>query len=81
MSMSVAPERLEKDQLARVAAEVANEFAHHAVAADVAGDFLPADLDALRASGLLGMMAPERLGGTGATFAEYARRRIDPRWR
>jgi alkylation response protein AidB-like acyl-CoA dehydrogenase len=39
---------------------------------DRAGRFPVADLAALRAAGLLGLMVPTRLGGPGASFAEYA---------
>lgn len=38
---------------------------------DVSGDFPEEDFDDLREAGLLGLMVPRRLGGTGATFAEY----------
>ena len=54
-------------------ATVASAFAEHAAEADRAGEFPEADLASLRGSGLLGVMVPERLGGPGATFAQYAR--------
>ncbi len=38
---------------------------------DASGDFPEEDFDDLRASGLLGLMVPRRLGGSGASFAEY----------
>ena len=39
---------------------------------DREASFPKADFDDLRAEGLLGLMVPERLGGKGAGFAEYA---------
>ncbi|MCP2257098.1 Acyl-CoA dehydrogenase [Streptoalloteichus tenebrarius] len=39
---------------------------------DATGEFPHADLADLRAHGLLGLMTPTRLGGCGATFADYA---------
>jgi alkylation response protein AidB-like acyl-CoA dehydrogenase len=47
-------------------------FAERAGAHDLDGSFPAADFADLRASGLLGLMAPERLGGIGASFADYA---------
>ncbi|WP_434443465.1 acyl-CoA dehydrogenase family protein [Lentzea sp. E54] len=38
---------------------------------DVSGDFPEEDFADLREQGLLGLMVPRRLGGAGATFAEY----------
>ncbi|MDP9240005.1 MAG: acyl-CoA dehydrogenase family protein, partial [Actinomycetota bacterium] len=40
---------------------------------DRAGVFPEADFAALRDKGLMGLMVPPRLGGPGATFADYAR--------
>jgi len=48
------------------------ELAGRAEEHDRAGIFPKADIDALRDHGLLGLMAPEHLGGMGATFGEYA---------
>lgn len=39
---------------------------------DAEGSFPTADFDDLRAAGLLGLMVPTRLGGAGASFADYA---------
>jgi alkylation response protein AidB-like acyl-CoA dehydrogenase len=39
---------------------------------DRAGVFPAADFAEIRAAGLLGLMVPARLGGTGASFADYA---------
>jgi alkylation response protein AidB-like acyl-CoA dehydrogenase len=39
---------------------------------DLAGSFPAEDFDDLRAEGLLGLMVPARLGGIGASFADYA---------
>jgi alkylation response protein AidB-like acyl-CoA dehydrogenase len=47
-------------------------FAERAAGHDVDGSFPEADFDDLRAAGLLGLMAPARLGGIGASFADYA---------
>ena len=44
----------------------------HAGAHDVDGSFPADDFDLLRDAGLLGLMAPVRLGGAGAGFADYA---------
>ncbi|ANZ43490.1 acyl-CoA dehydrogenase [Lentzea guizhouensis] len=38
---------------------------------DASGDFPEEDFADLRAAGLLGLMAPEQLGGAGASFADY----------
>jgi alkylation response protein AidB-like acyl-CoA dehydrogenase len=48
------------------------KFAERAGAHDVDGSFPESDFDDLRAAGLLGLMAPARLGGMGATFTDYA---------
>jgi len=58
----------------RVAAArgVASALAARAAEHDRAGTFPAADFDDLRAAGLLGFMAPSRLGGAGAGFADYA---------
>ena len=47
-------------------------FAERAVAHDQAGVFPADDFAKLRAAGLLGLMVPTRLGGPGASFADYA---------
>lgn len=47
-------------------------LAQRAVAHDAAGVFPAEDFARLRAAGLLGLMAPSRLGGPGAGFADYA---------
>ena len=51
---------------------IAPRLAERAAGYDVSGSFPAADFDDLRAAGLLGLMAPARLGGCGATFADYA---------
>jgi alkylation response protein AidB-like acyl-CoA dehydrogenase len=63
---------VEPAELAVAASEVAAGFAERATRADAEGRFPPEDLVALRESGLLGIMVPRRLGGPGASFAEYA---------
>jgi alkylation response protein AidB-like acyl-CoA dehydrogenase len=68
-----APARLADPGAALAAADaLAPELAERAAAHDRAGVFPEADFAALRAAGLLGLMAPERLGGPGAGFADYA---------
>ena len=47
-------------------------FAERAEQHDREASFPKADFDDLRAAGLLGLMVPERLGGQGAGFAQYA---------
>lgn len=58
---------------ARAAAErLAPAFAARAGGYDLDGTFPAEDFADLRSAGLLGLMVPERLGGTGAGFADYA---------
>lgn len=65
--------RLEHPLAAIAAAEALTpRLSERAEAHDRAGTFPTADFDDIRASGLLGLMVPERLGGPGASFAEYA---------
>jgi alkylation response protein AidB-like acyl-CoA dehydrogenase len=54
------------------ARQVAPSFAARAAGHDAAGTFPVEDFADLRAHGLLGLMVPIRLGGTGAAFADYA---------
>ncbi|MEU6861301.1 acyl-CoA dehydrogenase family protein [Glycomyces sp. NPDC046736] len=54
------------------ARELVPRLAERAGAHDVQGRFPAADFADLRDAGLLGLMVPARLGGTGATFSEYA---------
>jgi alkylation response protein AidB-like acyl-CoA dehydrogenase len=54
------------------ARELAPQLASRAEAQDRAGRFSAADLADLRDAGLLGLMSPTRLGGSGAGFADYA---------
>jgi alkylation response protein AidB-like acyl-CoA dehydrogenase len=55
-----------------LARELAPRFAARADEHDRDATFPKADFDDLRASGLLGLMVPESLGGHGAGFATYA---------
>jgi alkylation response protein AidB-like acyl-CoA dehydrogenase len=55
-----------------LARELAPRFADRAAAHDERGRFPEADFADLREAGLLGLMVPARLGGFGASFAEYA---------
>lgn len=54
------------------ARELAPKFAARAQAYDASGAFPAEDFADLRAHGLLGLMVPTRLGGCGASFADYA---------
>jgi alkylation response protein AidB-like acyl-CoA dehydrogenase len=47
-------------------------LAQRAAQHDLDGVFPGADLDDIRDAGLLGLMSPARLGGSGARFADYA---------
>jgi alkylation response protein AidB-like acyl-CoA dehydrogenase len=49
------------------------KFADRAAESDRTGDFPAADFADLRTAGLFGLLVPERLGGLGATYADYAR--------
>ncbi len=55
-----------------LARTLAPAFADRAEAHDRDGSFPKADIDDIRASGLLGLMVPTRLGGGGADFHTYA---------
>jgi alkylation response protein AidB-like acyl-CoA dehydrogenase len=66
MSTTATPTAL--DAARALAPGLAERAADH----DRAGVFPAADFDAIRAAGLLGLMVPARLGGTGASFADYA---------
>jgi alkylation response protein AidB-like acyl-CoA dehydrogenase len=59
------------DALAR-ARELAPRLASRAEEHDRSGTFAKDDLADLRDAGLLGLMTPQRLGGSGAGFADYA---------
>ncbi len=54
------------------AAALVPGLAGRAAEYDEKGVFPAADLADIRAAGLLGLMVPERLGGVGAGFADYA---------
>ena len=56
-----------------IAEALAPGFAGRAAAYDRDAAFPVDDFADIRESGLLGLMAPERLGGLGAGFADYAR--------
>lgn len=47
-------------------------FAQRATGYDATASFPERDFAELRAAGLLGLMVPERLGGAGASFTDYA---------
>ena len=54
------------------ARRLAPRFAARAAAHDRDGAFPADDFADLRAAGFFGLMAPKRLGGAGAGFADYA---------
>ncbi|EHR61037.1 acyl-CoA dehydrogenase family protein [Saccharomonospora cyanea] len=56
---------------AAAARELAPGLARRAAEYDELASFPQADFDDLRAAGLLGLMVPTRLGGSGARFADY----------
>jgi len=56
-----------------LARDIAPDLAERAAVHDEQGRFPEADFADLRKAGLFGLMVPERLGGFGASFAEYAR--------
>lgn len=62
---------LTREEAADRAVELAPRLAARADEHDRSATFATADLEDLRAVGLLGLMAPTRLGGAGATFADY----------
>jgi alkylation response protein AidB-like acyl-CoA dehydrogenase len=71
--MTLIPARLADPSEAVLAArELAPRLAARAARYDKAGEFPDEDFADLRAAGLLGLMAPARLGGSGAGFADYA---------
>lgn len=55
----------------RIAEDLARTFAERAAEHDVTAAFPRADIDDLRASGLLGLMVPVEQGGMGGGFADY----------
>ena len=55
-----------------LAGELAEGFAARAEQHDRDASFPVEDFEAIRSSGLLGLMVPQRLGGMGAGFATYA---------
>lgn len=56
-----------------IARDVATRLAARAAEHDAAGRFPEEDFADIRAEGLLGLMAPTRLGGGGAGFADYTK--------
>ncbi|WP_298178775.1 acyl-CoA dehydrogenase family protein [Saccharomonospora sp.] len=63
--------RTEQQDALTAARKLAPVLARRAAEHDESGAFPRADFDDLHAAGLLGLMAPTRLGGTGARFADY----------
>ena len=60
-------------QSEKLAVECGERFAARAADYDRDAAFPQADVDDLRAAGLLGLLVPERLGGMGAGFEEYTK--------
>ena len=56
-----------------VVARLRPRFADRAAESDRTGAFPVADFEDLRGAGLFGLMVPERLGGAGRGYADYAR--------
>ena len=56
-----------------VVARLRPKFAERAAELDRTGAFPVADFADLRAAGLFGLMVPQRLGGAGRDYADYAR--------
>lgn len=56
-----------------LAARLRPRFAERAAESDRTGEFPVADFSDLRAAGLFGLLVPQRLGGMGGTYADYAR--------
>jgi alkylation response protein AidB-like acyl-CoA dehydrogenase len=67
---TAAPQRL--DDAAATASRVAEGMRGRAAGYDHDGSFPVEDFAQLRAAGLLGLMVPAHLGGSGAGFADYA---------
>lgn len=72
VSTVVPAQRLTRDAAVTAAARLVPEFAARAATHDREGSFPVDDFAGLRAAGLLGLMVPQRLGGAGAGFADYA---------
>jgi alkylation response protein AidB-like acyl-CoA dehydrogenase len=71
-SPAVPPPAPSPAEAVGAAREVAPRLAERADEHDRLGRFPAADLDDLRSAGLLGLLVPQRLGGSGAGFADYA---------
>jgi alkylation response protein AidB-like acyl-CoA dehydrogenase len=56
-----------------VVARLRPKFAARAEESDRTGSFPSADFADLRAAGMFGLLVPQRLGGLGGTYADYAR--------
>lgn len=56
-----------------IAERLAPRLAQRAAGYDLEAAFPQADIDDIRQAGLLALLVPERLGGLGAEFADYAR--------
>jgi alkylation response protein AidB-like acyl-CoA dehydrogenase len=60
------------DAALEAAEQLAPAFEQRASQHDIDGSFPTEDFDDLRTHGMLGLMVPTRLGGIGASFADYA---------
>jgi alkylation response protein AidB-like acyl-CoA dehydrogenase len=67
-----APQKLRREDAVAAVEQLQPAMAARAADYDRDGRFPAADVADLRAAGLFGLMVPERLGGSGAGFADYA---------
>jgi alkylation response protein AidB-like acyl-CoA dehydrogenase len=72
MTSSAPPAVLSRDDAADAARRIAPDFRRRAAEYDRDGAFPIDDFAQIRDAGLLGLMVPERFGGSGAGFADYA---------
>ena len=72
MTGTVSGPGLSPADVIEAARELAPGLASRAAATDASGAFPAEDFAAIRSAGLLGLLVPERLGGSGGGFADYA---------
>jgi len=71
--MSERSERMGVGEPWEVVARLRPRFTDRAAESDRTGDFPAADFADLRDAGLFGLLVPERLGGMGCSYADYAK--------